>query len=137
MVDYPLESIHKHAFKAAEASHCAGDQGKFWEMRDLLFAKHKELAPEQLRAHAETVGLDLSEFDQCLESGKHAEAVRKDLGAGAKAGVRGTPYFAIGYTDLKDPDKVQVVRTLRGAQPFTSFKGVIDGLLSKEPPKKK
>ncbi len=116
--DFPLESIHSHAFKAAEAANCAAEQGKFWEMNARLFANQKALAPEQLKTYAEALGLDMSKFDDCLGSGKHADEIRKDMAAGSKAGMRGTPSFGIGFTDSKDPDKVKVVQTIRGAQPF-------------------
>ena len=134
ILDFPLESIHKQAFKAAEAASCAGEQGKYWEMSDRLFASQKALAPEQLKTYAEALGLDGSKFDDCLGSGKYADGIRRDMAAGAKAGVTGTPSFGIGFTDSKDPDKVKVVQTIRGAQPFDSFKNIIDDLLSKEGP---
>ena len=56
-LDLPLESIHKQAFKAAEAANCAGDQAKYWEMHDRLFENQKALEP--WNTHAEAVGLDL------------------------------------------------------------------------------
>ena len=74
-MDLPLESIHKFAFKAAEAARCAGEQGKFWEMHDRLFANQTSLEPA--KPHAEAVGLDVPKFEGCLSSGKYAEAVRK------------------------------------------------------------
>ena len=136
-MDLPLESIHKQAFKAAEAAACAGDQGQYWEMHDRLFANQKALAPEQLRTYAEALQLDLSEFDSCLESSTHARRVRKDMATARAAGLTSTPSFGIGFTDPKDPNKVKVVRTLRGAQPFSTFKSTLDSLLSqveKPPP---
>ena len=135
-MDLPLESIHKQAFKAAEAAACAGDQGKYWEMHDQLFGNQKALAPEQLRTYAAELGLDLTDFDSCLESSKHAAAIRKDMAAARTAGLTSTPSFGIGFTDPKDPNKVKVVRTLRGAQPYTAFKTALDSLLSqvKSPP---
>ncbi len=57
-LDMPLEAIHKQAFKAAEATHCAKDQGKFWEMHDRLFANQRKLEPWS--AHAEALGLDVA-----------------------------------------------------------------------------
>ena len=135
-MDLPLESIHKQAFKAAEAAACAGDQGQYWEMHDQLFANQKALAPEQLRTYAVALQLDLSEFDSCLESSKHAKAVRKDMATARAAGLTSTPSFGIGFTDPKNLNKVKVIRTLRGAQPFSAFKSTLDGLLSqvKKPP---
>src|SRR5262245_44258871 len=56
--DFPLESIHPAAVKAAEAPHCAGDSGKYWEMQERLFANPKSMAPDDLVAHAQALGLD-------------------------------------------------------------------------------
>lgn len=125
-----MESIHQYAFKAAEAVNCAAEQGKFLEMHDHLFANQNALELIQLKSYAEALGLDRPKFDTCLESGKYAGEVRKDLALGAKAGITATPSFGIGFTDSEDPNKVKVVQTLRGALPFNSFKPVIDSLLS-------
>jgi protein-disulfide isomerase len=56
--------------KAAEATHCAGEQGKYWEMHDNLFANQRELARADLSKHARTLGLDVAAYDQCLDTGK-------------------------------------------------------------------
>ena len=127
--DFPLESIHKQAFKAHEAANCAGDQGKFWEMHNQLFANQKKLRPKDLSAYAETLGLDRSVFESCLNSGKHAAEIRKDIDTGVKAGIRGTPSFLLAYTE-SDPSKVKAVRMLRGAQPYRQFKDAFDQLLT-------
>ena len=130
-LDFPLEAIHKNAFKAAEAARCASDQGKFWEMHDRLFANQQALAPNNLPQHAQAIGLDVPKFQTCLDSGKYAATVRKDLAEGQKAGVTGTPGFFLGITDPKD-QKVKVSRFLKGAQPYASFKEAIDSLLSSQ-----
>jgi len=129
--DFPLESIHKDAFKAAEAAHCAGDQGKFWEMYARLFANQRALGPKDLPQYAQAQGLDVPKFQQCLDSGKHADRIRKDLADGQRAGITGTPGFLFGLTEPNDP-KVKVLRVLKGAQPYTSFKDAIDSLLSSQ-----
>ena len=129
-MDFPLESIHKFAFKAAEAARCAGEQGKFWEMHDRLFANQKELEPA--KPHAEAIGLDVPKFEGCLSSGKYAEAIRKDAAEGAKAGVTGTPQFFLAYTDPTS-SKVKTVVRLSGAQAFAAFKTQIDQLLAAQP----
>lgn len=128
--DYPLESIHPYALKAAEAVQCAGDQDKLWEMHNRLFANQNALTLAQLKAHAEAIGLDSGPFNTCLESGRHESQIRSDMAVGAKIGIQATPSFGIGFTDSEDPGKVKVVQTLRGALPFNSFKTVIDTLLS-------
>ena len=127
--DFPLEAIHKDAFKAAEAAHCAGDQGHYWEMHTRLFANQRALGLKDLPQHAQAQGLDVPKFQRCLESGKYAARIRKDLEDGQKAGVTGTPGFFLGVTVPNDPT-VKVIRVLKGAQPYTSFKEAIDSLLS-------
>ncbi len=109
---------------------CAAEQGKFWEMHDRLFANQNALALVQLKSYAEALGLDSPRFDNCLESGKYEGEIRKDMALGAKAGIKATPSFGIGFTDSEDPNKVKVVQILRGALPFNSFKPVIDSLLA-------
>ena len=127
--DLPLESIHPFAFKAAEATHCAGDKGKYWEMHDLLFANQRELAPKDLSKHAEALGLDVAAFDKCLESGKHAGRIRKDMAESEKVGARGTPIFFLGLTE-PNSSQVKAVRVIRGAHPYAAFKEAIDSLLA-------
>jgi len=114
--DFPLGN-HEYAQKAAEATECADDQGKFWEMHDLLFETGL-LAPSDLKQHAVTLGLDTTEFNECLDSGKYTGEVQKDLKDGQAAGVQGTPSFFINGV------------LLRGAQPFSAFQQVIEAELA-------
>ena len=130
-LDFPLESIHQNAFKAAEAARCAGAQGKYWEMHARLFANQGALGLNDLPAHAEALGLDRAAFQPCLESGRYAEAIRKDLADGQQAGVTGTPSFFLGVTEVND-SKVKALRQLKGAQPYTAFQTTIDGLLAEQ-----
>jgi protein-disulfide isomerase len=129
-VDLPLESIHKLAFKAAEAANCAGEQGKFWEMHDRLFENQKNFEP--WKAHAEAIGLDVPKFEACLNAGKQAEEIRRDMAEAQKAGATGTPVFFLAYTDPSS-SKVKTVARLSGAQPFAAFKAQIDKLLAEQP----
>ena len=114
---FPL-NFHPHAAKAAEASLCAADQGKFWEFHDVLFKNQKKLEPADLKAHASEVGMDAQKFSQCLDSGDKKKAVDADQQAGLAAGVGGTPAFFINGIFLN------------GAQPIDEFKKVIDGELA-------
>lgn len=127
-LDLPLERIHKLAFKAAEATHCAGDQGKYWEMHDRLFANQRALEPWS--GHAQALGLDTAAFENCLTSDRHAAAVRADMAEASKAGATGTPSFVLAETDPSDPSKVKGIAFLRGAQPFAAFKTEIDKALA-------
>lgn len=127
--DLPLESIHKNAFKAAEASHCAGEQKKYWEMHDRLFANQNALEPAMLAAHAQAIGLDSKKFQACLDSGKYADQIRKDIAEANKYGITGTPTTVIGMTQPGDT-KIKVARVIRGAQGFNAFKAAFDELLA-------
>lgn len=129
LLDLPLESIHKSAFKAAEAANCAGEQGKYWEMHDRLFANQQTI--DSWSAHAEAVGLDAARFDACLTSGKHAAEIRSDLAQAQAAGVTGTPGFFLAITDPSST-KVRTLRAIKGAQPFAAFKAQIDALLAEQ-----
>ena len=94
--DYPLP-MHPHAEKAAEAARCAGAQGKFWEFHDALFESKKLQVPE-LKEEARTLQLDAVRFDECLDSGAQADAVKKDAAEAKNLGLTGTPsFFANGH----------------------------------------
>jgi protein-disulfide isomerase len=92
---YPLTLIHKKSWKAAEAALCAGEQGKFWEMHNLLFSGQDKLEINDLKEKAAQLELDQKKFDTSLDSGRYSEAVNLDLIEGSKAGVSGTPALFI------------------------------------------
>jgi len=92
---FPL-SIHPNARKAAEASLCARDQGKFWEMHDQMYENQKSLSVDGLKNLASQIdGLDVAAFNACLDDGRQAAAVEQDVQDGARLGVGGTPAFFI------------------------------------------
>jgi protein-disulfide isomerase len=130
--DLPLESIHKNAFKAAEAAHCAGEQNKYWEMHDRLFENQKSLEPAMLTAHAQAVGVDTKKFQACLDGGKFAAGIRKDIAEANKYGITGTPTSVIGLTQPND-SKIKVLKVIRGAQNIAAFKEALDSLYNEKP----
>src|SRR4030065_1090602 len=127
--DYPLE-FHKLAPKASEAANCAGDKGKYWEMHDKLFDNQNALTLDNLRQYAIEIGLDAASFNTCIDSGKHAAEIAKDLEDGRKARVSGTPSFIIGKT--QSGKKEIVGKKIIGARPFSSFEQVIEQLLAEQ-----
>jgi protein-disulfide isomerase len=131
--DLPLESIHKNAFKAGEAAHCAEEQGgKFWPMHDRLFANQQALEAAKLAEHATAIGLDAKKFQACLDGGKYAPEIRKDIADAERLGVSATPTTLIAVSQPNDPN-VKVVKVIRGAQNFAVFKASLDELLAPAP----
>lgn len=116
--DFPLPG-HQFAQKAAEASECADEQGKFWEYHDLIFENQQSLSVDALKSYAKELSLNENQFNSCLDSGKYTQEVKSDLKDGANYGVEGTPTFFI--NGIKIP----------GAVPFEQFKQIIDSELSK------
>jgi protein-disulfide isomerase len=117
--DFPLTQIHPQAFKAGEAAHCAGDQGKYWEYHDRLFANQQLLQPDDLKKHAAEIGLNAAAFGTCLDSSKYGERVRNSIAEGTRLGVNSTPTIYVNG------------RVLSGAQPYETFVSVIDEELSR------
>jgi len=115
---FPL-SFHENAQKAAEAAECAGDQEKFWEMHDYMFDNPTELGTPNLKTAAANFGLNSSEFNECLDSGKYEGKVKNDMSAGSELGVTGTPAFFING------------QMISGAQPFEKFQEIIERELAK------
>lgn len=125
--DFPITKIHPLAVGAAIAAQCAGEQGKYWDMHDLLFQKSRELKPAQLKGHARTLGLDDAKFSECTDSKRYLRQISTDVRDGQRAGVRGTPTFFLGPT--KD-GKTMTGAALRGAQPYAVFKRTLDAALA-------
>jgi len=92
---YPL-LIHENAFIAAEAAECAADEGKFWELHDIMYANQQTLDEAGLKKLASQAGLDEVAFATCLKSGRKAEKINADMADGRVFGVRATPTFYIG-----------------------------------------
>jgi len=118
--------FHQDAAKAAQASLCAADQGKYWEMRDEILKHNNALKPADLAAYAGTIGLDADKFNACLNSDAHQEQIRQDGTDAGAVGITGTPSFVIGKTAKDVLDGVKIV----GAKPFPDFQAEIAKLLA-------
>jgi protein-disulfide isomerase len=123
--DLPLE-IHKHALLAAHAARCAGEQGKFWELRHTMLVNGRSLGPETIRAQAGDLGLDVAALESCIDSRRHEPAIQKDMSAAQAAGLTGTPSFVLGKTTVNGIEGIKIV----GAQPYATFEGKIRELLA-------
>ena len=121
---YPIESLHPFALKAAEASLCANDQGKFWELHDAMFADQTRLGVNDLKQTARRLGLDGRAFDSCLDSSRHADQVQADLKEGQRVGLTGTPTMFINGVIVDG-----------GAVGFSVLEGLIKQELSRRAPK--
>ena len=82
--DFPLEEAHRNALQAAEAAHCANDQGKFWPMHDALMGNSHALDRPKLSLYAQDVGLDVASFDKCVDSGKYVSRIKETMAGGTK-----------------------------------------------------
>ncbi|MCK5514457.1 MAG: thioredoxin domain-containing protein, partial [Deltaproteobacteria bacterium] len=113
--NFPL-GFHKQAMIAAEAALAAGAQGKFWEMHDKIFANQKQINIDTLKGYAKELNLDMSAFNNDIDSHKYKKVIDSDMKLARGAGVRGTPTFFING------------KKLVGAKPLTAFQEVIDGI---------
>ncbi|MBU0532880.1 DsbA family protein [Candidatus Micrarchaeota archaeon] len=126
--DFPL-SFHPAAQKAAEATECADDQGKGWEMHDKIYENQASLGSTEasaivnFKSWASELGLDRTNFDQCLDSDKYASEVQNDANDGAAIGIRGTPAFRLGKRNGDE------ILEISGAQPYSIFQSTIEQLL--------
>jgi len=111
---FPLNNIHPRAQKAAEASLCANEQNKFWQLHDAMFNDQKNLTVDDLKAKAAALSLNAATFATCLDSGKHAAAIQSSLEEGNRLGVDGTPALFING------------RYLGGNQPYDAIAKIIE-----------
>ena len=114
--DLPLE-MHPNAPRAAEAARCAGDQGQYWKMRDVMIANADKLSAADIKGYAQSLHLDITTFISCLDGNKYKLAVQKDMSEAASLNISGTPSFVIGKSTPDGVDGVVFV----GAQPFGAF----------------
>ncbi|NWG05312.1 MAG: thioredoxin domain-containing protein [Chloroflexi bacterium] len=117
---------------AALAAYCAADQGKFWEMHDALFANNMDVedrgsfSDRRLSAIAESVNLNMDDFQDCYDSGKYDEQVDQDIADALAVEIGGTPFFVMTYTVNGEKRS----RTIDGAQPFNTFQVELEAALN-------
>jgi protein-disulfide isomerase len=112
--DFPIDSLHPQARAASEAARCAGEQGKFWEFHDKIYAGDPDATGPTMQLYAQQVGLDATKFEACRTARKYQAPVQADIADGTKLGVSGTPGFFVNG------------RFLSGAQPLEEFTKLID-----------
>lgn len=95
---FPLEEPHPHALAAAEASEAAAQQGKFWEMHELLFANQAHLTSKHLHGYAERLGLDMARYTSEMDDHVYLQRIREQVDGGKRSRVRGTPGFFVNGT---------------------------------------
>jgi len=115
-------AIHSNAVLLATAAICAGEQGRYWEMHDRLFAM-RPTGEDGLLAQAEEVEIHTSTFSDCLAAGRE-EQIERDLETATSLGITGTPTFAVGRATEANLVRVETIVT--GAQPLATFENVID-----------
>ncbi len=126
-MDLPLD-FHSNANNAALAAKCADDQQKFWELRELMINNSRNLALSDIEGYAEEAALDMVIFKSCMASKKHQPAIDADKAYAKSVGITGTPTFIIAADT--SGEKVRG-RKLVGAQPYSSFVGVMKTELNK------
>jgi protein-disulfide isomerase len=130
--DMPLP-FHSHALPAARAARCAGEQGRYWEMYDALFADKLASTAAEIDDQAKGVGVDTVKLDACVNSDRFAAVIHRNVDEASKMQIRGTPTFLIG-TMSPGSDRINIKATVVGAQPFEAFKAAIDPLLTPASP---
>ena len=116
--DLPLQPIKPGTHGSAEASRCAGEQGKFWEYHDLLFENQDYFGNDAFQEYAEFLELDTDQFAACLESDKFQPQIQQDFQEGVQLGITGTPFFFINGVPVN------------GAQPAPVFEEIIEAELA-------
>jgi protein-disulfide isomerase len=123
--DLPLE-FHASAGPAAEAAHCAGEQGKFWSMHEALLGGAEDLAGGGIDKRAAAVGLDPGRFHECLKAQRYAQTIEAHVREADAAGIRGTPGFVVGRVVHGELQGVRV----EGALPYEQFDALLRELLT-------
>ena len=125
--DFPLD-FHPQALPAARAARCAGEQGKFWDMRLALMKNANLLSADYITSTAADLKLDPKQFASCTASTKYDADIKAETLEGAKLGVGGTPTFVVGRTNATAVEGPMIV----GALPYSLFDSALKRLLEKE-----
>jgi len=126
-----IGGVNSESQDAALAAYCAGDQNKFWEMHDALFSNNRDVenqgsfSDKRLTAIAESVGLDMTAYQDCYDKGKYKDQVQQDFDDATAAGISGTPFFVMTYK-VNGETKTEKIE---GAQPITEFQQKIEAAL--------
>jgi protein-disulfide isomerase len=123
--DLPLE-FHSAAAPAAEAAHCAGEQGKFWDMHAALLGGAADLAAGGIERRARALGLDMARFDECVAHRKYSAVIVAHMHEADAAGIDGTPGFIVGRAAGGELTGVR----LEGALPYEDFADLLRELLA-------
>lgn len=126
MRDFPLE-FHPFALKAAQSVRCAGDQGKYWEMRDVLFRNQSKLDVDSLAGYAKGLSLNGDTFKSCMADDKHLKEINDEAKYVSSLGITGTPTFVLGKAVGDSVEGLKIV----GALPLEVFEGAINEMLGK------
>ena len=127
------EANDTNAWFKARAARCAGDQGKFWEMHDLLFLTQDAKGPDVM-ALGSTLGLNMPEFNECLAKEKYLINIQRSAAGAKRMGLYGTPAFLIGPL-TEDGDFVRVKKVQVGVESYDSLKEILEEMLKAAEPK--
>jgi len=123
--DLPLD-FHENSQRAAEAARCAGDQGKYWEMRNALITNGSDLSADAVTRYAQSLSLNMTSFSGCVSSATHKAEIQKDQSDAGVLQISGTPTFVLGRTSKGTLNGTRLV----GAQPYATFEAAILQLLT-------
>ena len=127
--DFPIDALHPQAIRAHAAVQCAADQGRFWEMHTGMFGVAATHTPEALELRAAQIGLDPTQFRDCMASNTHTAAIRQSVSTVESFGATGTPTFFIGIID-KSTGTVRITRAMTGALPYAQFAQALETALA-------
>jgi hypothetical protein len=126
--EFAPDDFDAPGFMAVEAALCAGDQNTYWEMRTLLFENQEALSTEALLAHAQSLGLEMMSFEQCLAERIHHDTALRDYRFAKGVGIDSVPMFFLGITDPDNPSRIHVTKWITGSKGFGVYASAIDSL---------